>query len=376
VNDLQTPSRVLSSSALPTVNSVLLTSDGVATDLAGNQIWFNPAGLSNITRTDAGGYFWGYIDEPGLDPSYQILRKVDLLGQTVRETNAARVNEQLASLGKRSITAFHHEVRPISGGRVMALATIEQVMKDTQGAGDVNILGDMILVFDHDMNVVWTWDSFNFLDVSRAALMDEKCTPTTGGCPPFYLTPTANDWTHSNALQFTPDGNILISVRHQDWLLKLEFANGQGDGHIIWRLGKQGDFRLEGSDPNLWFSHQHDGVIELADATRLVVFDNGISRVTETGQANSRGQVWKLDESAWTATPVLNVDLGVYAFAAGSAQLLPNGNYHFQVGYVVNGNSQSAQTLEVNRAGATVYSLQADRSIYRAFRLPDLYSID
>ena len=378
VADMQPPPTVLSNQTLPTVNTALLNSDGVATDLGGNQIWFNPIALSNITRTEAGGYFWGYVQDPGAGPAYQLLRKVDLLGQTVLETNAARVNEQLAALGRRPITSFHHEVRPIGNGRVMALAATEQIVHNVQGPGAVNVLGDMILVLDQDLNVVWTWDAFDWLDVSREAILDEKCTPTAGGCPPFNETPTANDWTHSNSLQLTPDGNMLMSVRHQDWLLKIDFADGLGDGHILWRLGKGGDFRLDSADPQAWFSHQHDSNFELSDPTRLIVFDNGNTRLAQQGPGagpiNSRGQVWKLDETAMTAKPVLNTDLGVYAFAVGSAQQLENGNYHFCAGYVLDGLDRSAHSFEINRAGVNVYSLQADRLIYRTFRLPDLYS--
>ncbi len=376
VPDAQPAPRVVSSSATPSVSPFLLTSDGVATDLEGHQVWFSFTPLSNITRTEAGGYLWGYVEDPAVDVSYQLLRKMNLLGLTELETNAARVNEQLAALGKRPITSFHHEVRPMSGGRFLALAAVEEERSDVQGSGSVNILGDMILVFDENLNVLWAWDAFEHLDVSRKAILDEKCTPTAGGCPPFYKTSTANDWTHSNAVQFTPDGNLLLSMRHQDWLIKIDFSDGHGDGHIIWKLGKDGDFRLNGADVTAWFSHQHEGNIELADPTRLAVFDNGNTRVAQFGPGNSRGQVWKLDESAMTATPALNADLGVYAVAVGSAQPLPNGNYHFHAGYVFAGPVPSAHTFELNRAGRPIYSLQTDRLLYRTFRLPDLYSPD
>lgn len=376
VADFHPAPSLLSSGRLPAVNTVLLNSDGSAIDLAGNQVWFNPNPLNNITRTEAGGYFWGYVQDPGADTSYQMIRKVDLLGQTVLETNAARVNEQLAALGKRPITSFHHEVRPISGGRILALATVEQFMNNVQGPGEVNVLGDMIVVLDQDLNVIWTWDAFDWLNPAQRAVLDETCLPTGGGCPPFYNTARANDWTHSNSLQLTPDGHLLVSVRHLDWVLKLDFADGQGDGHIIWRLGYNGDFRLDGADPNLWFSHQHDANVELPDPTRLIVYDNGNTRVAKNGPGQSRGQVWKLDESNMTARPVLNANLGVYAPAVGSAQMLSNGNYHFHSGFVFSGPRQTALTVETNRAGVPVYSLQADRLIYRTFRLADLYSAE
>ena len=43
---------------------------------------------------------------------------------------------------------------------------------------------------------------------------------------------------HSNALQYEPyDGSIILSSRHQDQCIKVDFDNGTGDGHIIWELG-------------------------------------------------------------------------------------------------------------------------------------------
>ena len=53
------------------------------------------------------------------------------------------------------------------------------------------------------------------------------------------------------------DGNLIVSVRHQDWVIKIDYAHGHGDGHVIWRLGQGGDFAVISSDPSPWFSHQH-----------------------------------------------------------------------------------------------------------------------
>ena len=54
----------------------------------------------------------------------------------------------------------------------------------------------------------------------------------------------ANDWLHTNAIQGTADGNIIISERSQDWVLKINYANGKGDGSVIWHLGAGGDFTI------------------------------------------------------------------------------------------------------------------------------------
>src|SRR5262249_46599883 len=247
----------------------------------GNVLWFGRAGVSFLTRPEPRGYFWG-IGEGNGDISEQFIRKFDLAGMTLLETNAARVNEQLAALGRRQISAFHHEVRTLPNGRVLALASVEQILTDVQGPGPVDIIGDMIIVFDRSLNVVWTWDTFDHLDVSRAALLGEKCAKNPG-CPPVFLAEIANDWTHGNAVQQTPDGNLLYSTRHHDWLIKIDYNNGEGSGKVIWRLGANGDFQLSSGQPLDWFSHQHDANFDSSDPDTLLVFDNGNTRIQNIG---------------------------------------------------------------------------------------------
>jgi arylsulfate sulfotransferase len=375
--DLNLPQlTVLQSPPTPAANPVILHSslDGtpIATDLAGNLLWFYPNVLSILTRPGPGGLFFGYINDPTADQSGQLVREFDLLGLTVAETNAARVNEQLAAMGKRQISAFHHEVRSLPGGKILALATVEQILTDVQGPGPVDVLGDMIIVMDSDMQVLWTWDAFDHLDTSRQAVLGETCTITTAGCPPFYLGAQANDWLHGNSVQLTPDGNLLYSTRHQDWLIKIDYNNGNGSGDVIWRLGLGGDFVIESSDPYPWFSHQHDGQYVPGEAqSTITVFDDGNTRRTLNPDANSRGQVLQLDEQAFTATPLLNADLGVYSSALGSAQKLANGNYFFDAGIL---SDESALLVEVDPSGNPVYSLQSSGPEYRSFRMRDLYT--
>lgn len=363
----------------PTVsvsNQILLGSSlngAVATDLEGKVIWYTTNGIYTVTRAEEGGYFWGTIESQFLDISQQVIRKFDLVGMTVLETNAARVNEQLAALGRRPISGFHHEVRTLPDGRIAALAGVEQILTDVQGPGPVDVLGDMIVVFDRDLNVVWTWDTFDHLDVRRSAILGEKCVGRTSACPPFFLATTVNDWTHGNAIQETPDGELLYSARHQDWLIKISYNRGEGDGHVIWRLGKDGDFQFNSTDPYPWFSHQHDANFESGDPSALMIFDNGNTRVTRLGAANSRGQVLRLDERSRTVSFILNADLGVFSMAVGSAQRLRDGNYHFDAGFVPNGKGQSAYSIEVNETGGIVYESKANTILYRTFRMTSMY---
>src|SRR5207249_7917100 len=122
------------------------------------------------------------------DQSGQFFREFDLAGVTRAETNAARVNDQLSLMGVGPITGFHHEARKLPDGKYLVMASSERILNDVQGTGPVDIIGDTILVFDQDLNVVWTWDSFDHLDTSRAATLGEECVRPGGlSCPPWYL---------------------------------------------------------------------------------------------------------------------------------------------------------------------------------------------
>jgi hypothetical protein len=71
----------------------------------------------------------------------------------------------------------------------------------------------------------------------------------------------------------------------------------------LWRLGQGGDFTVNSTDPNPWFSHQHNA--HYLDDSTLILFDNGNTRRASGPNADSRGQVWKLDEQTITAALVL-----------------------------------------------------------------------
>src|SRR5581483_4778843 len=90
--------------------------------------------------------------------------------------------------------------------------------------------------------------------------------------------------------------------------------------------------------------------------------------------AHSRGQVWALDETNMTATPVLNADLGSYSGALGAAERLSNGNYSFTLG--ANGPeppTAPARNVEVTPDGTMVYELRVNKPEYRAYRMRTLY---
>jgi hypothetical protein len=369
---------VLQFAAAPAAEGILLQAPlflpPFATDLNGNLVWIGPRNLTYMTRPEAGGTFFG-IAESRTEPAQNLVRQFDLVGMTVRETNAERVSEQLVAMGRRPITGFHHEARSIRDGKIAALASVEQIFTDVQGPGPVNVLGDMIVVFDAELQVLWSWDAFDHLDVARKALLGETCL-NAPACAPYFLTADANDWTHSNSLAETPDGALIISVRHQDWVVKVDYARGEGGGEVIWRLGKDGDFTLDSDDPYPWFSHQHDASYEPRSRSTISIFDNGNTRAVRGFGASSRGQVLELDEPNRIARLVLNADLGLFSFALGSAQQLAGGNYHFDAGFEAAPGSVYGgvgYAMEVAPPGDVVSSLKMAVPVYRSFRVMNLY---
>lgn len=372
---------VLQPESAPSRTGVLLQGtifvSPVATDLDGNVIWSYMGPGMTLTRSLPGGYFLGTKQGSTSDPSQQVMREFDLAGITLAETNAARVSEQLSDLGMHSINAFHHEAIALPGGKFLVLANSERILTDVQGPGSKIVIGDTILILDSNLQVVWAWDAFDHLDTRRLATIGETCS-IYPGCAPFYLGPDANDWLHGNALQLTPDGNILFSSRSQDWVIKINYANGTGAGEVLWRLGKDADFQLISDDPSPWFSHQHNPELHVVNGRLLLsLLDNGNVRAADDADAHSRGQVLEIDEASRTAKLILNVDLGAYSYALGFAERLPGGNYHFDLGWIQDdplGGHNTSRAIEVDPSGNVVYALTASSPVYRSIRMRDLYT--
>ena len=368
-----------------------------ATDLSANIIWYY-AQSTQLTRPVPGGTMLGIFTGLGTGTGVwgpdvtreQILREFDLAGNTVRETNCDRVEEQLAAIGLQdALSDFNHDAIRLANGQTMVLGDVQRIFPaGTQGStAPLDIVGTLIVVLDRNFQVLGYWDSFDHvctgsgcLDINRPG--DGVCVTnmqaeTSQGCPPVLLSSPANDWLHANSLEYlTGDGDLLLSFRNQNWVVKVDYNNATGTGGILWRLGLDGDFTLGSAagEPFPWFSGQHDaGFVNNGEQT-LLVFDDGTTRHVEQG-GDSRGQVWNIDQTGMVASLQLNADLGAYSPSLGSAQLLRNGNYAFQAGFIQLGTSVEVQSTEIAPDGTAVYELQSvgtTRS-YRGWRLMDLY---
>jgi len=394
-----------------------------ATDLQGNLLWYykepcliqNAGSIMDFFPAQQGEKFVLHMAGPPVQlppgvpnlggPRGQTLREIDLAGNSIRETNVDRVNEMLTEMGKEEIYFFHHDTRYLPNGHLLVMAGVERVLDDVQGDGPVDVVGDMIIDLNENLEVEWAWDSTAGdpkLPLTRRARRDELC---GGLCGPLRknILPDgtiidAHDWTHGNAVTYTRDRNIIVSFRHQDWVVKVDYQDGQGTGNVLWRLGEEGDFDLVQtgpSDPNPWFSGQHQPLLypKNPDWDEMVVYDNA-NALNEPPPSpgifkNSRGQVYQLQETGnkLHAKLVTNSDLQVFAPFLGSAQKLANGNYHFLSGGGIDINflpipnspfpAGSSNSTEVNSKGEIVYSLHTPGVVtYRSFRMRSLYETD
>jgi arylsulfate sulfotransferase len=412
-----------------------------ATDLSGNIIWYYPQSPIQLARPVPGGTMLVIASGSGTGTGVwgpnitrqQILREIDVAGNTVKETNCDRLMEQLTALGLTDpLGRFNHDAIRLGNltgsaaslnGYTIVLGDVQRIFPaGTQGAtAPVDVVGAIILILDPNFQVAGYWNAFDHdctnsslcLSLARTAVRNETCAynkqgVTPDGCPPVLLSSPANDWLHSNAIQYLPsDGDLLMSARDQDWVVKIDYNNGIGTGNILWRLGSQGDFTIPGcpapytapacvDGPYPWFSAQHSagfatpaGSPPPIPESMFTVFDNGVSRHNQFASKgcpstlpdclNSRGQVWTLDQTNLTATLTVSADLGQYSYSLGSAALLVNGDYMFQSGNIRNGNSIIIQNTEISPPyphGPIVYEFQGIGAVsYRGARLTDFYNV-
>jgi len=247
--------------------------------------------------------------------------------------------------------------------------------------GTIAVLGDDLIDLDQNHNIAWVWNAFDHLCPSNP----------TSPCLDINRQPmNFPDWLHSNALVYSQDdGNIVMSIRNQSWIVKIDYEDGQGTGDILWRLGYQGDFTLTNGQIPDWFSAQHYANIISPNSTgvfNLELFDDGDNRVLDAagdvcgvpGQPAcwSRVPIYQIDESAMTATIAWDDNLSpVFAFWGGSAQQLPNSNVVFCI-TTPSDDPADGRYMEVTDDPSPQVVLKMEvtgQNAYRGVHMPSLY---
>ncbi len=360
------------------IESTARAIQGYFTDRDANPIWYYDVGAGNYPFTMKllpNGHMIFSISQTDA-PS--ILREVDLAGNTIREMDVNTLGQKMEAIGADFIPAYyHHDLLPLANGHLIVLTDFTKNFTDLPGyPGTTAVTGDGLIDLDENWNPVWSWNGFDYLDVNRHLF----------GLP---------DWTHSNALVYSPDdGNLLLSMRHQSWVLKIDYNNGAGTGNILWKLGYQGDFALtqDGvptADPSMWFSFQHfpSIVSQTGPETTLTIWDNGDFRLLDTAgdtcndpgpnPCYSRATVFQVDESAMVANLAWSNLPGFYSEWGGSINQLGNGNIEYDINSPFGSPTLASEVQEVNQTSSPQVIWMLDFPLpfnaYRAYRVPSLY---
>lgn len=204
-----------------------------------------------------------------------------------------------------------HELRILSDGHYLLLG-IENITMDlsdyevfehngTPGSTAAIVRAGVVQELDADGALVWEWhtiDHFDFLDTDTSRLND----------------PQLVDWSHCNAVERDTDGNVLLSLRHFNQVVKID---RQADT-VLWRLGGvRNEFSFV-DDPGFFL--QHD--VRRSPTGSITLFDN-----SKADAHAARGVEYLLDEQAMTATPLWSRahDATSYSRAMGSMQRLEDG---------------------------------------------------
>jgi arylsulfate sulfotransferase len=390
--NVSTPSGATPQPGIEMWNTILPSGDtqAFATDLNGNVIWtyaypHTPADLiqgiqllpnGNLLMVDS------YLSSLTTAQSSGVIneiREIDLAGNTVNSLNMGTLNQKLAAGNFRDaegnlyqLGSFHHDVLPLPNGHLVLLATYTRKFNNLSGTtGTTSVIGDALVDVDQNFNPDWAWNTFDHLDINRRPMIFP-------------------DWTHSNGMLYSSDDhNLLLSMRHQNWVIKINFLDGRGSGNVMWRLGEGGDFKLVGAtDPTDWFYAQHGLGYFTPNTTgvfRIGMMDNGNDRIFPTGQVlclpyrpttaqcYSTMPLLELNETNMTAAMITHYEPppAYFSFFGGNAEQLANSDIEVNFCAAVKG----AIVQELNPQGSQVLwqATTPGTDQFHVYRLPSLY---
>jgi putative cell wall-binding protein len=361
----------------------------VAVDTAGDVVWYHETDeiFGDVRQLPSGNLLMVRDKDD--------IVEMDILGNVVREWHAS--NRSPAPSGSIPIDtdSIHHEVVPLASGNYLTLSsevrTFESYLVDASHpnppAEPAKVVGDVIVEFAANGDVVSETKLLDILDPFRIGwnALDVNYWDN-------YYSAKTVDWSHANAVISSGDGGFIVSLRHQDALVKID-----GTGQLVWILG----------DPNGWgpayapyllqpvggaFSwpyHQH--APELTSVGTILLFDNhnggAFPPDTQVADPRSRAVEYRINESSMTVQQVWEYAPGnLYASFIGDADELPTtGNVLVTFGGLRDevDEQPSARLVEVTRdqSPTVVWELRVEDTnpdgagnyfIYRAERIAGL----
>ena len=309
---------------------------GIVIDNAGRVVWYrrfpNGPGLT-FTAEPSGNYYARVPPASPAGPSPWV--ELDPLGNITRTFDCLN-----------GLTARFHDLiaQPDGTYWLMCDETRRMDLSSLGGVASANVTGTAIQHISAERSLLFQWSPFDHFAI-------------TDGDPRDLAGPNVN-WTHGNALDLAPDGNLVVSFRNLGEVTKID----AGTGEVIWRLGgRRNEFARAGASGAM-FVGQHSARAYAPGA--ILLLDNlGDSTA-------SRAERYTLDERQMTARLVRSYGSlpGVVTPIGGSAQDLPNG--HTLVSFGTAGRVE-----EYDAAGRVVWRIEQGAGyVFRAQRIRSLYA--
>lgn len=317
------------------------------------------------------------------------LREIDFLGTVVGDWHAAgrwRGKGLPESSLEVDTETFHHGVVELPSGNFLVCGMeIREVdgfptsdVDPEAGTAVSRVVGDVIVEFARDGAVENRYPLLDILDPLRVGY------DSLSGYWERRGYADTRDWTHVNGLAHDGrDDGLLVSVRHQDCLIKIDRCSGR----LKWILGTHANWRdpwksrLLAPAPGLeWQYHQHDCSVT-GDGTFLC-FDNGNHRASpfdekmSGSESYSRAVEFAVDENAGTVRQVWETRIGdppeFACFQGGAVRLPETGNTFVTCGGICSADGAPSPTpfeahcrarwveIAPGRPGEAVFDLELD----------------
>ena len=308
---------------------------GVVIDNTGRVVWYrhfpNGVGLAFMSQRTG-----SYVARPSTPDQTDIEQWVELdaAGAHVRTMGCAR-----------GLAPRLHDLVLEPDGSYWILCDEARTMDLTAhgGVAKARVTGTVLQRITSGGEVAFEWNAFDHFAITDLPLPDR-------------LGESVN-FTHGNAIDLLPGGDILLSFRSLGEITRIDGTTGA----VKWRLGGlRNQFTILG-EPLPAFRRQHG--VRSADGGRIVLLDNLGNPV------ESRAEHYELDEAARVARLVQSYGSSpaVVTEIGGSVQPLPGGRTLVSFG-------TAGRVEEYDASGRVLWRIQGNAGyVFRAQRIPSLY---
>ena len=306
----------------------------LALDEDGEIVWFyrSPARISGVAVLKNGHLFFHTTRNSPIE--------IDWLGRKLRCWGAALGPAPMppGAVPVQAVT-LHHQPDALPNGNFLSLNAVPRrienyytsEMDPTASRQAQWVMGDEVIEFTPEGEVVWRWNCFDHLDPFKIGYDTFWSYWWVRGFQDHL------DWTHGNGVHHDPrDNSVLLSLRNLDAVIKIDRSTGQIRWILARDIGWSEPLRAKllkpvGSD-FIWPSHQHNP--RLTPQGHIVVFNNNVhqaipftgERVKSASESLSQAVVYEIDEQERTVRVVFSTPTdaseGAVSFAMGDAHVL------------------------------------------------------